>query len=122
MEMSMTFGQLAIILIALGIVLLISELLLPTHGVLAIAGLASFVGAIVVCFLVNVWLGLGSMAAGAALTPLIGAWLVHFWPRTRMGRELVLPSADKIPRPLEPLPVQIGQTGLAVSELRSIGT
>ncbi len=62
------------------------------------------------------------MAAGAALPPLIGAWLVHFWPRTRMGRELVLPSADKIPRPLEPLPVQIGQTGLAVSELRPMGT
>src|SRR5213075_448314 len=112
----MTYGETAIILAALGIVLLISELLLPTHGVLAIAGLSSLVATIVLCFLMNIWLGIGSMAMGTALTPIVGAWLVHVWPRTRIGRELVLPSADKAPRPLEPLLVQIGQTGQTVSE------
>jgi len=62
------------------------------------------------------------MAMGTALTPLVGAWLVNFWPRTRVGRQLVLPSHDNAPRPLEPLPVQIGQTGTTISELRPMGT
>jgi len=111
----MTLGELAIILAAIGLVLVVSELFLPTHGILAISGIASI-------FLVNMWLGIGSLTLGGALTPLFGAWLVHFWPRTRFGRTFVLPSADHIPRPLEPLPVQIGQTGTTMSELRPMGT
>jgi membrane-bound serine protease (ClpP class) len=119
---AMTLGELAIILAAIGLVLVVSELLLPTHGILAIAGIASLFGAVITCFLVNLWLGIGSLTFGSALTPLFGAWLVHVWPKTRFGRTFVLPSADHIPRPLEPLPVQIGQTGIAVSELRPMGT
>jgi len=118
----MTLGELAIILAAIGLVLVVSELFLPTHGVLAIAGIAGLFGAIITCFLVNLWLGIGLLSVGGALTPLFGAWLVHVWPKTRIGRTFVLPSADHIPRPLEPLPVQIGQTGIAVSELRPMGT
>ena len=118
----MTLGELAIILAAIGLVLVVSELFLPTHGILAISGIASLFGAVILSFLVNMWLGIGSLTLGGALTPLFGAWLVHFWPRTRFGRTFVLPSADHIPRPLEPLPVQIGQTGTTMSELRPMGT
>ena len=118
----MTLGELAIILAAIGLVLVISEVFLPAHGVLAISGIVSLFAAIVTCFVVNLWLGIGSLSVGTALTPLVGAWLVHVWPKTRFGRTWVLPSADHTARPLEPLPVQIGQTGIAVSELRPMGT
>lgn len=117
----MSLGQLSIILAAVGSILVIAELLLPTHGVLAFIGIGSLVAAIITSFLINVWLGLGSMAVGVAITPLMGAWLVNVWPRTRIGRQLVLPSHDQAPRPLEPLPVQIGQSGITVSELRPMG-
>ena len=120
--MNMTLGELSIILVSVGVILLIAELLLPTHGVLAFIGIGSLVAAVITSFLINVWLGLGSMAVGTALTPLLGAWLVNIWPRTRIGRQFVLPSHDNAPRPLEPLPVQIGQTGTTVSELRPMGT
>jgi membrane-bound serine protease (ClpP class) len=116
----MTLGELSIILGLLGIVLLVAELMLPTHGVLALTGLGSLVGMIVSCFLINIWLGVGAMSVGAGLTPLVLAWLVNVWPRTRFGRQWVLPGAQA--RPLEPLPVQIGQTGTTVSELRPMGT
>jgi membrane-bound serine protease (ClpP class) len=119
---AMNLGELSIILAVIGIILLIAELLLPTHGVLAFIGIGSLIGAIITSFLINVWLGLGSMATGVAIMPLIGAWLVNVWPRTRLGRQLVLPSHDNAPRPIEPLPVQIGQTGTTVSELRPMGT
>src|SRR5437763_3637255 len=118
----MSLGQLSIILAAVGIILLIAELLLPTHGVLAFVGIAALLSAIVTSFLINVWLGIGSMFGGVSIMPLIGAWLVNIWPRTRLGRELVLPSHDNVSRPIEPLPVQIGATGLTVSELRPMGT
>jgi len=118
----MTLGELAIILAVLGLVLVVSEMFLPTHGVLAISGIASLLGAVTTCFLVNMWLGIGSLTFGTALTPLFGAWLVHVWPKTRFGRTWILPSADQIARPMEPLLVQIGQTGVAVSELRPMGT
>src|SRR3954471_24168567 len=117
----MTLGQLSIILASVGIILVIAELLLPTHGVLAFIGIGSIATAIVTSFLINVWLGLGSMAFGTALTPLVGAWLVNVWPRTRVGKQLVLPSHDQAPRPLEPLPVQMGQSGTTISELRPMG-
>ena len=118
----MSLGQLSIILAAVGIILLIAELLLPTHGVLAFVGIGALLSAIVTSFLINVWLGIGSMFGGVSIMPLIVAWLVNIWPRTRLGRELVLPSHDNAPRPIEPLPVQIGATGLTVSELRPMGT
>src|SRR5919109_3319780 len=120
--MTMSLGELSITLAVVGIILLIAELLLPTHGVLAFVGIGALLGAIITSFLINMWLGLGSMALGVAVTPLVGAWLVNVWPRTRLGRQLVLPSHDNAPRPLEPLPVQIGQTGMTVSELRPMGT
>src|SRR5258705_10266153 len=107
----MNLGELSIILASVGIILLIAELFLPTHGVLAFVGIGSLISAIVTSFLINVWLGFGSIAGSVAITPLIGAWLVNVWPRTRSGRQFVLPSHENIPRPLEPLPVQIGQTG-----------
>ena len=118
----MSLGEMSIIFAVVGIILLIGELLLPTHGVLAFVGIGALLAAIITTFLVNVWLGLGSMVGSVAITPLIGAWLVNVWPRTRIGRQLVLPSHDNAPRPLEPLPVQIGQTGTTVSELRPMGT
>ena len=40
----MTLGELAIILAAIGLVLVVSELFLPTHGILAISGIASLFG------------------------------------------------------------------------------
>jgi membrane-bound ClpP family serine protease len=118
----MTLGEIAIFLTAVGIVLLLAELVLPAHGLLGLLGVGMVIAAVVVAFFINMWLGLGSLAVGSAIAPLFGIWMVRIWPRTRLGRMLVLPSHENTPRPLEPLPVQIGQTGVTVSELRPMGT
>jgi len=118
----MGLGEIAIFLAVVGIVLLFAELVLPAHGLVGLLGIGMIIAAVVVAFFINMWLGLGSLAVGSALGPVLGIWLVKVWPRTRLGRVLVLPSHDNAPRPIEPLPVQIGQSGVTISELRPMGT
>jgi membrane-bound serine protease (ClpP class) len=116
----MILAEWAIVLFVVGVVLLVSDLALPSHGVLTGLGIASISAAIGVCFFVNTWLGFAMLLATVALAPLAVHWLVRYWPNTRSGRQLVLPGVESPPAP-RPLPVQIGQTGTAVSELRPAG-
>lgn len=111
-------GVLAITLFAAGLVLLAAELLLPTHGVLGILGGGAIVAALVVCFWINAWLGLAAFLATIVAMPFVGTYAVRLWPRTPLGRRLVL---QPIP-PAAPAPtVAIGQTGVTASELRPGG-
>lgn len=107
-----------IALFAVGVILMIAEILLPTHGILGAGGVLACLAGLVLCFVWSVWLGLGVFVGGVVAAPLIGAWWIRIWPRTPMGRRIVLPPAETRP---EPLPVQIGQRGIAISDLRPTG-
>lgn len=114
----MSLALWAITLAGIGLVLLIAELALPTHGVLGILGGAGLLAAIGVCFVIEPWLGTVLLAIGVLASPLIGAWFIRLWPHTPIGRRLSLPS---VPEVVQPPPVQPGAIGVAVSELRPIG-
>ena len=60
---SMDPVALSLLLLAGAIVLLVGELLLPTHGVLGLMGLFCLAGAIGVTFYINRWLGFGDSGA-----------------------------------------------------------
>jgi membrane-bound ClpP family serine protease len=114
----MTLGLLALILFASGLVFLAAELLLPTHGLLGLIGAGGIIAALVVCFVIDLWLGLGVFLATLVATPFAGSYAVRLWPRTPLGRRLVL---QPIP-PSSPAPtVAIGQSGVTTSELRPGG-
>jgi membrane-bound ClpP family serine protease len=110
--------SLALILIATGVVLLVGETLLPTHGVLGVGGVGCLLAAVFVCSRQNVWVGLALLVGMAAMTPLAWAAFVQIWPKTPVGRRLVLPD---VPPAEAPAPVRIGQSGVAISELRPMG-
>jgi membrane-bound serine protease (ClpP class) len=117
---------LAILLFAAGVVLLLAEVALPAHGVIGLLGAAAIVAGVGVVFYLNQWAGLALAAALTVATPFaIGLW-VKVWPRTPMGRRLILSApraGDKGHRPADAAPaVRIGQAGVAVSELRLGGT
>jgi membrane-bound ClpP family serine protease len=115
----MPLPQLAILLFGIGIALLLGDLLLPTHGILSILGGLGIVASVVVCYMIDFWLGTGVLLGTAILTPFVGAATVRMWPKTPVGRRIVLPPViDPVPAPT----VRIGQTGIAVSELRPMGT
>jgi membrane-bound serine protease (ClpP class) len=110
---------LAVLLLAIGAVLLIGELLLPTHGLLGVAGVAAALLAILVSARENVWAGLVLTVLLALSTPLIWAAAVKIWPKTFVGRRVMLPPLANTPAESR---VQVGQSGVTVSELRPMGT
>lgn len=107
-----------LLLVAAGIVLLLGELLLPTHGVLGVAGLLSLGGALVVIFLINRWLGLALFVGALLASPFLMEMAMRVWTKTYVGRRIVLQPVDT---PRAPSPVSVGQVGTAVSELRPMG-
>jgi membrane-bound ClpP family serine protease len=117
----MTFGLLAILLLLAGVILFAGELLLPTQGLLGVLGAGAILGMIIVCFAMHVWLGIAALAACAAATPLLGAVAVKIWPSTPLGRRMMLPPASAGAAGAG-AGVRVGQRGVAISELRPMGT
>jgi membrane-bound ClpP family serine protease len=115
----MPLPQLAILLFGIAVALLLGELLLPTHGLLGILGGGAIAAAIVTCYRINVQLGTIVLVAAAIALPFAGAAAVKIWPKTPVGRRVVLapPPVDVVDVPL----VRIGQSGVTVSELRPMG-
>ena len=106
------------LLMGVALVLLVAELLIPSHGLLGLACTGCILGAIFVASRQNVWAGLALLVGVAAATPFAWTAFVKFWPMTPVGRRVVLPPVTSEPVP--PL-VRVGQTGITASELRPIG-
>jgi len=109
---------LILLLVGAGAALLVGELLLPTHGLLGVAGLLCFGGAIGVCFYINRWLGLLVFFAAVVASPFLASVGLKVWKRTPVGRKIILPPVQTR---RAASPVAIGQTGITVTEMRPIG-
>src|SRR5690606_21129829 len=68
--------------------------------------------------MIDRWLGLGVLLAGVIAAPFIGAWLVRIYPKTPVGRAMLLRDDPVI---VTPPPVHIGQQGRAMTTLRPSG-
>src|SRR5262245_25233943 len=85
---------LAALLLAIGAILLFAELLLPTHGLLGLAGGGAILCAVFAVSRRNPWAGLALLLVLAAATPFVWAAAMKIWPRTPLGRRIVLPPPD----------------------------
>src|SRR5687768_3193849 len=99
------------LLMAIGIALLLAELLLPSHGVLGLGSAGCVLAAIFVASRQNVWAGLGLLIACAAVTPFAWVAFVKIWPKTPVGRRVVLPEVKNEPAATQ---VCVGQTGVTM--------
>jgi membrane-bound serine protease (ClpP class) len=109
---------LSLLLLAGAVVLFVGELLLPTHGVLGIAGLLCLAAAIGVTFYINRWLGLAVFLAAVAASPFVWAVGIRIWERSPVGRRMILQPTDTS---RQVIPVKLGQVGTCVSDLRPMG-
>ncbi|MBC7782850.1 MAG: NfeD family protein [Burkholderiales bacterium] len=106
------------ILLALAIVMLVSEIFLPSGGVLGVVGLLCLLAAVIICFFINRWLGAGVSLALLVITPFAVAGAMNVWQRTPIGRRMILKTTmgyANVPT------VLIGTAGVALTELRPMG-
>src|SRR4051794_10606105 len=114
----MTLPTVCILLFAVGIVLIVLELALPTQAILGVMGGVAIVGAIGVAFFIQRWLGVGLLVGTVIASPFVATLAMNLWPRTPVGRRVFLPPVESN---VVPPRVGLGQTGIAVSELRPMG-
>jgi membrane-bound ClpP family serine protease len=119
----MTPFALAIFLFSIAAALLIAEMLLPSHGALGVIAVGAMVGGIVVCYRMSHALGLYVAVGLAVAAPFAGAAWMKLWPKTPLGRRLVLGST-RPPRDAGAAalgPARVGEIGVVVAELRPNG-
>ncbi|MFI5378906.1 MAG: NfeD family protein [Tepidisphaerales bacterium] len=114
----MTLVGWIIFLVVAGLVLLVAELMLPSHGLLGALAVLCLLGSVGVCFRVNQWAAVVLLLAMVVATPFAWSAAVRIWPRTPVGRRIVLQPVENARLPL---PFQLGQTGIALSELKPMG-
>jgi len=115
-----------VVLYLAGLLLLVAEIFLPSHGLLTVAGVGFLVAGIYQTFTnYGEQAGLLSILAGMVLLPTMAYFAVKYWRKTPIGRKIappnpVLTNAD-VGVPIDQLSELIGKTGKTVSPLRPVG-
>ena len=88
----------AVALLAFGMLIVIVEMFLPSGGVLAVIATSAVVASIVMSFRHSSEAGVGFMAIAVLGTPLLLALGFKIWPRTPLGRRILLdvPTGDDV--------------------------
>jgi membrane-bound ClpP family serine protease len=124
--------QLAVILLAAGLIVLFLELFIPSAGTLFAISMVCLVSSVVVAFYVAPAVGVAFLAVDLVLAIVLPSFALRIWRNTPFGRRMFLdqpaPSAEE-PHPLEisaddqfDYRSLIGQTGETVTPHRPSGT
>ncbi len=116
----------ALVLQAIGIVLLVAEIFLPSHGTLTVLALTSLGGGLYAAFQYSATFGFASVFAAILLLPTFAVLAVRLWPRTAVGRRIAPPNpefrtGDSPMHPGSVLRGMVGQTGTTLTPLRPVG-
>ena len=117
----------ALVLIAMGLLLMIAELFLPTGGTLFALAIGAVVIGVALPFLYGDPLtGLLMMVGVLIVLPVLNVLMVYVWPRTTMARRMIQ-SGPEEDATIATMPVHVeleqlrGQFGKALSALRPSG-
>jgi membrane-bound ClpP family serine protease len=114
------------LLVALGLILMAAELLLPTGGILFVVGIGGLIAGVAMTFSYDATRGLILLIALFVLLPIAGPLVIHYWPKTPVGRRLVLSGPDD-DAAIATMPVNLeleglrGHYGKTLSALRPAG-
>ena len=116
----------ALVFEALGIVLLVAELFLPSHGVLTVLAVGSLGGGIFCAFRYDTTFGYASLVLSLLFLPAFAVAAVKIWPRTFVGRRVAPPNreflASESPASSDAgLEGLVGRTGVTLTPLRPVG-
>lgn len=116
----------ALLLLAIGLSLSILEVFFPSGGMLGFLAAAALVAAVVMAFREGQTVGLMVVAATLVGVPIVVAVALQLWPKTPMGRRMLLASptgAEVLPHnpKQEQLRGLVGHTGYAKSKMLPSG-
>lgn len=115
----------SILLLLVGLGLIALELFLPSGGVLGIMAGLAVIGSLVFAFTGGWVTGLIMLLATMVILPLVTVAAVHYWPRTPLGRLVVLetPADDELlpDDPAYRLQDLIGKRGIAKTKMLPSG-
>lgn len=115
----------AIFVQAVGVALLVLEVFVPSHGLLAVAGIGCIGGGVWMAFRIGALAGYSSLAAEVVIIPVVAAIGVRVFPRTAFGRRVAPPNPVLTDRDtsvdVSTLRALVGRAGRAVSTLRPVG-
>lgn len=116
----------AILLLVLGVGLAILEVFIPSAGILCVLAAASVVGAVIMGFRQGPIMGFGILIAAVVGLPAMLVLALKYWPRTAMGRRVLLapPKSEEV-LPDDPnmrtLKTLVGRVGRAKSRMLPAG-
>jgi membrane-bound serine protease (ClpP class) len=118
-------GLLAV-LFGVGLVILVAEIFIPSHGVLSVVGVGFLIAAINRTFeFFGREAGVVAIVACLILVPTMAFVSIKYWPRTPIGRRVIPPnpqlSLEDTSVPVAELQALIGQVGRSGSTLRPVG-
>jgi len=114
------------VLFGAGLLVLVAELFIPSHGILTVVGVGFLAAGIVETFRYAGQKG-GVIAILACLVvlPAFAVVAIKVWPRTWVGRRIAPPNplatSDDSSVPVAEISRYIGQTGRSLSTLRPVG-
>lgn len=113
------------ILVLAAMAFIVLEVLTPSFGLLALLSMAAAAGAVYFCFTISQTAGLICLLALAIGLPMYALAVVHYLPRTRLARGVLLAPQEVAPgdatRPAQGLVELVGKEGLTQTVLRPSG-
>ncbi len=115
-----------VLLFAAGVLLLMADIFLPSHGILSVSALGLLIWAVVQTFQYGgTNAGLISVAACTLFLPTFAYGAIRIWKKTPIGRRIAPPNpvvtAYDTSIPTAELEALLGRTGRSVSQLRPVG-
>ncbi|MGD2110397.1 MAG: NfeD family protein [Phycisphaerae bacterium] len=122
----MSDAAILMLLYGVGVLVLVSEIFIPSHGVLSVTGIGFLIAAVVKTFDVGGRdAGIIAVFACLVFVPVFAFVAIKYWHLTPMGKRIAPPNpiatvADTS-IPVNELSRLIGQTGRSVTPLRPAG-
>lgn len=115
-----------VVLYLVGVLILMADIFLPSHGILTLSGLGVLIAAVVKTFSYGGRdAGIVAVLGCLVFLPTFAYLAIKYWHRTPMGKLISPPNpvltAKDVGLPVEELSRLIGATGRSVSPLRPVG-
>jgi membrane-bound serine protease (ClpP class) len=115
-----------VLLYGLGVLILVAEVFIPSHGILTVVGLGLLIAGVVQTFsYAGRDAGIIAIFACLVFVPAFAILAIKYWHRTPIGKRIAPPNptltAADTSVPIEEINSLIGRTGRTVSPLRPVG-